>query len=410
MRTSPALTITRLGAEGDGHAEGADGQSVFVPFALPGETVANGGNGPLSETSPDRVAATCRHFTVCGGCVAQHMGDELYARWKRDTVVTAFQQRNLTPLIDDLVRVAPHSRRRATFSVAIRPRGDGPREIMGFHARASADVFALEECPVLTPRIVAAIPHLKLLVGLVKAWNAETRIAVADLDQGLDVQLEGIKASLSADLRARLGEVSARGGFARLSLGRETIIEHGAPGLVTRAGTIVPPPGGFFQAVAAAETEIVDRMLAAIPKAKRIADLFSGLGTLSLPLAQKGRVLAADGDKLALEALARAARNATGLKPIETRLRDLFREPLSLKELEGVDAVVLDPPRAGAKAQCEVLAKSKIPTVVMVSCSPATLGRDARALVDGGYKIERVTPIDQFLWSHHVETVTVFRR
>ena len=208
----------------------------------------------------------------------------------------------------------------------------------------------------------------------------------------------------------KLANFAASNGFARLTIGTETVVTHADPRLVTSAGSIVVPPDAFFQAVAAAETAIVSAVLAGLPKVKRVADLFSGLGTLSLPLARVARVLAVDSERPLLDALAHATRHTQGLKPVETLRRDLFREPLSPKELEGIDAAVLDPPYAGAKAQCERLASSKVKTVIMVSCHPGTLARDARTLVQGGYTLQRVTPIDQFLWSNHVETVAIFRR
>jgi 23S rRNA (uracil1939-C5)-methyltransferase len=236
-------------------------------------------------------------------------------------------------------------------------------------------------------------------------------VAVADLDGGLDVLIEGASSKLSADLSSWVATKAAQLGIARLTIGRDTIMERAAVTLPGSVGSLRPHPGAFFQAVAEAETAMVQAVVAGLPKkVKRIADLFCGLGTLTLPLAKYAPVFAADSEKVALAALDVAARHAQGIKAITTRYRDLAGEPLSVKELEVYDTVVLDPPRAGARAQCEALAKSKVQTVIMVSCNPQSLARDAGVLIDGGFKIKTVTPIDQFLWSAHVESVAVFRR
>jgi 23S rRNA (uracil1939-C5)-methyltransferase len=399
------LTIEALGGGGDGVARGPDGQPVYVPFALPGETVANAGHGPLAETSPDRVEPPCPHFKACGGCVAQHMSDALYAGWKRDLVVTALRQRGLDAEVADLVRVPPRSRRRATVSIARRG------AVVGFHRHHSEEVIDLAACPVVTPAIEAALPGLRRLAAALPGLDAATRIAIADLDGRLDVAVTGLASALTGERRAGVARAAAAAGIARLSIEQDIVVERETPLLATAAGAVAPPPGAFFQAVAAAEQAIVETVLAGLPKkAKRVADLFCGVGTLTLPLARRARVFALDGDKTALAALDDAARRNQGLKPIETRRRDLFREPLSRKELESLDAVVLDPPRAGAREQCMALAEADVPVVAMVSCHPATLARDLRVLVGGGYRLGLITPIDQFLWSAHVECVAILTR
>jgi 23S rRNA (uracil1939-C5)-methyltransferase len=397
------LLVERLGNEGDGIAVGSDGRPVYVPFALPGETASQSG---LLQTNSDRVAPACKHFETCGGCVAQHMGPQLYASWKHGIVQSGFRQHGLDPAIEPLITVSSASRRRASLSIVLTPRLK-----LGFHLRRSTEVFDLDSCPVLTSRIVTALPGLKSIVARLSGTGPDTRITVADLAGGLDVCIDGARASQRPDQRSHLAALSAQHGIARLTIGRETIIEHEKVRLRAGPSEVQIPPGAFFQAVAEAEAAIVAAVLAALPKkAKRAADLFAGVGTLSLPLAQQVRVFSADNDKASLDALAEAVRRTTGLKPVETRLRDLFSEPLSPKEMENFDAVILDPPRAGAKAQSETLARSKVPTVILVSCNPASLGRDVRILIDGGYKLGRVTPIDQFLWSNHVEIVAVLQR
>lgn len=405
------LAIEALGAGGDGIARSADGAAIFVAGGLPGEIYDAATRSLVSPPSPDRAEPPCRHFGTCGGCLAQHMGAATYAAWKRDIVVAAFRQHGLAPAVDPLVGVAPDSRRRVTFAMA-RVRAEGkPTEMrLGFHARGSHAFIAVEECRVVTPRIASALPALSRLVSALGGFDEDSRLHIADLTGGLDIVVQGKVKALDAETRRKVAERAADAGAARLTIGNDVIIERAPAALRTSRGDIALPPGAFFQAVEAAEGAIVANVLDAVGKAKRVADLFSGIGTLSLPLAGNARVLAVDSEKAALAALEDAARRNAGLKPIETKLRDLFREPLSVKELEGFDALVLDPPRAGAKAQAEMIAKAAVPVVAMVSCNPATLARDARTLVDAGFAIDWVRPIDQFLWSDHVEAVARLSR
>ena len=207
-----------------------------------------------------------------------------------------------------------------------------------------------------------------------------------------------------------MAALAVRHGFARLTINKETVALVRPPVLTFGGVDVEPPPGLFVQAAQESEDEMVRLVLAATAKAKRVADLFCGLGTFTFPLARRARVLAVDQKGSAIQALQAAARRAQGLKPIEAKVRDLFRMPVSAKELEGFDAVVFDPARSGAEEQASELARCKARTVVAVSCNPGTLARDVRILIDGGYVLERVTPIDQFLYSHHVEAVAVLRR
>ena len=405
--SSAEVVIDRLGAQGDGVAETPDGPQ-FVPFALPGERVRLTGAGMptlRSAPSPERREPICRHFGTCGGCVAQHMRDDFYATWKGGILVDALRQRGLDAEVAPLRRVPIASRRRAVLTA----RREGRAIVLGYHRRRSRDVFAVEECPVLRPAIVAGFEALRALASLL--GRREIRLTVLATSSGLDVAIEGGGASaLGTPTASELARLAAQHGLARVSLDGHVVIERATPVLAMGTAGMSPPPGAFVQAVAEAETEMVQLVVAGAGKAKRVADLFCGVGTFTLPLARHARVLAVDGDRPPLAALEAAARHAQGLKPIETKLRDLFRMPLSPKELEAFDAVVLDPARAGAEAQARQLARSRVPTVVYVSCSPGTLARDARILVDGGYAIDSVVPIDQFLYSHHLESVTVLRR
>ncbi len=408
---SERLTIEALGAGGDGIARRADGSVAFVAGGLPGEVYDMAAMQLVSPRSVDRVPPPCPHFGVCGGCIAQHMGEATYAAWKREIVVAAFRQQGLTPEIDALVTVAPHTRRRVTFAIArVRAEGKPTETRLGFHARGSHDFVPIDTCHVVTPRIASALPALARLASALGGFDEDSRLHVADLASGLDIVVQGKVKALDAETRRRVAERAAEAGAARLTIGKDVIVERAPAMLATSRGDIALPSAVFFQAVEAAERAIVTNVLEAIGKAKRVADLFSGVGTLTLPIAANARVIAADSEKASLAALTDAVKRAPGLKPVETKLRDLFREPLSAKELEDLDAVALDPPRAGGKAQCEMIAKSAVPVVAMVSCNPATMARDVKTLVDAGFVIDWVRPIDQFLWSDHVEAVARLSR
>lgn len=406
MTQSRTLAIEALGAHGDGVAL-SDGERQYVPFALPGETVRTPGSGLpeiVSAPSPERRPPLCPHFGVCGGCAAQHMSDALYAGWKRGNVVAAFSQRGLEPAISPLVPVPPGSRRRAVLT-ARRERG---RVTLGFHRHRSHDLVDIAECPVLRLAIVSGLPALRAICAALPA--ADLRLTVLAGRRGLDVAIEGTKTRIAGATAAVLARIVSEGGMARLTIGGETIVERAAVTLPIAGAETAVAPGVFVQAVEEAETEIVNRIAAATHGARRIADLFCGIGTFALALAKGARIMGIDSDARAIAALNAAARSRQGIKPIGTTVRDLFREPLSSRELDGFDAVVLDPPRAGALKQAEQLARSKVARVVAVSCDAGTLARDVRILVDGGFAIESVTPIDQFLYSAHVEIVAVLRR
>jgi len=404
------LTITSLGHEGDGIAETASGRKVFVPFTLPGEVVTaevDGERGHLVSIvtpSPDRVEPPCRHFTVCGGCTMQHWAPEKYQAWKRDLVVHAFAQRGIETEIDPLVPLAPHTRRRAVFTLA---RGDKGLAL-GFNKRESHDVLAIEECPLLVPEIETRLDKLAALANRLVDQGKRARMTVVATDTGLDVSLEGARKPGRADYEA-LGRAATDGAICRLTVDGAEIVMSRMPELRTDPVVLYPSPGGFLQATAPSERVMADLVDQAVGKAGGpVLDLFSGIGTFTLKLARRFPVLAVEGETKLLEALDRSMRFSTGIRAVTTRRRDLFLNPMVPVELKPYKAVVFDPPRAGAKAQAEALAKSDVAKIVGVSCNPATLARDARILIDGGYKLTRVTPVDQFLWSGHVEVVASF--
>lgn len=408
------LKITKLGAQADGVAE-SSGEQIFIPYALPGETVrgeAQGSRARLVDVlspSPHRVEPVCRHFGVCGGCAIQHLARDKYEHWKRGTVAAAFAARGLDVEIGELASVGHGARRRAVFTAT----RDGREIALGFHAAGTHDVVDLSECAVIDAGIVRLLPALKEFVAPLVPSKGGARVTVLAATNGFDaaIEVEGVGQNLPAGQRARLAAGAAELNLIRFSLNDDPVYQLAVPTVAMGAAHVTPPPGVFLQASAKAETAMARIIVDALPKrAKRAVDLFSGMGAFSFSLAARVKVLAIDSDADAIAALETGKRHAKGLKTIDTKVRDLMREPLSRKELEGFDLAVFDPPRAGAQAQAEMLAKSAVPVVVAVSCNPATLARDARILIDGGYKLRQVTPIDQFIYSPHVEVVAVFRR
>jgi 23S rRNA (uracil1939-C5)-methyltransferase len=414
------VTIIGLGARGDGVAT-HDGKRLFVAFALPGERVrvrllGPRGDGLASELvevlapSPARVTPKCPHFGRCGGCAAQHLDEPAYHAWKRDIVAQALARRGLDAnLVKPPLRTPPGARRRARFTALKR----GGTLTLGFHERASHRIVAVGPCPVLAPEIVALLPRLSTLMHeLMDGKQAE--IAVTRTDGGLDLLIEG-GGELSLKRCTRLAAFAEAAALARIAWAAaggtpETVVER-RPAIVTIDGAAVPlPPGGFLQPSAEGAAALTAAVLAGVGTARRVADLFAGCGTFSLPLARGAQVRAVESDRAMAQALEHASRHMTGRKPIAVEVRDLDRRPLLPAELKGIDAVVFDPPYAGAEPQAAMLAKSAVPTIVGVSCNPATFARDARLLVDGGYRLESVQPVDQFLWSAEIELVAVFRR
>ncbi|ODS00698.1 (uracil-5)-methyltransferase [Methyloceanibacter methanicus] len=407
---SVELTIDRLGAQGDGVAETPDG-SLFVPFTLPGERVRaeldrDGKHAncvAIFDPSPERVAPVCRHFGACGGCSLQHLKVPSYLAWKRDLVGQALAARGSDVPVEPVRPVPLANRRRATFSLERR----GKEAVFGYRRARSHELIGIEECPILSPAIAASLPALKELLTPLLSGRREARVAVTETETGLDVVMEGARPPETA--LAKLAAAAGAQGIARLTAGDDSVT-LAPPTLRFGRAQVRFPPGAFLQAAPAAEAEMVRLVREGVGKAKRVADLFCGLGTFSFALAERATVDAYETDADALTALEDAARHATRLKPMRTHRRDLFRDPLGWQELKPFDAVVFDPPRAGAAAQAEQLARSKVDRLVAVSCNPGTLARDVRILVDGGYAITRVTPVDQFLFSSHVEVVAHLTR
>jgi 23S rRNA (uracil1939-C5)-methyltransferase len=351
------------------------------------------------------VSVLCRHFGICGGCAHQDLADADYRAFKRGLVVDALARHGIGTVVEDMVEVPPATRRRATLKAL---KGEGG-VALGFHAAGTHDIADLHECLVLTPRLALLVPRLReMLEALLRAGEfAELRLA--DTDGGVDLSLRWQKTNDAATL-GELARWAAKLKLARVARHGETLIELARPMVCLGKAEVFVPSEAFFQPTREGEAALQAFVLAALAGAKRVADLFAGCGTFALVLAERARVHAVEIDAAMLEALAAAARATPGLKPVTIEKRNLFRRPLSESELAAYDAVVLDPPRAGALAQAHALARSKVKHVAYVSCDAETFARDARVLIDGGHRLARVLPVDQFLWSNHIELAASFER
>lgn len=420
------FTIDRLGAQGDGVALTPDGP-VYTPFALPGERVRAEVAGDRAtlvavlEPSPERVEPPCPHFGRCGGCALQHLAPGAYLAWKREQAAAALGARGVEAEVEPVRPVSSGSRRRTAFAL----RREGERARLCYHGRRSHELIAIDQCPLLEPRLAGLLPALSdLLAPLARSGakgksrrgsgtgggsEAEAEVWLTACDNGVDMTVKGAPAP-GPGLLARLAEAAPALGLIRVTVNGDLMLQRESPRVRFGGVAAAPPPGVFLQAVEAAERELADLLVAGMGEAKDAADLFAGLGAFTFPMARRARVTAVEADSQALAALAAAARGAGGLKPVTTLRRDLFRDPLAPAELRRFDVAALDPPRAGAAAQAAELAKSSVPRIVMASCNPAAFARDARTLLDGGYRLTRVAPVDQFLFSHHLELAAHFVR
>ena len=391
------VVVERLGGRGDGLAKAditvgyvTETRPLFIPFALPGERVrvrpvSDRGEGvacdliELVEPAPERVDPACEHFMICGGCAVQHLEAGAYQSWKRDQVVQYLGRAGLGDVpVAALRTCAPEARRRADFVL----RMIGRKLVAGFHERGSNRIVEITECPVLRPAIFALMQPLRQLFDGMLEQGQSIDCVVNELDNGLDLLLR-LPDHPDLDFRERLtfGPV-----------------------------TVTPPPGAFLQATMDGEATIQELVRQGTQGARAVLDLYAGCGTLCLALDGSAERLAVEGDDALLAAIRGGADAARLGGRVRTERRDLTQRPFAGKELGKFDAVVLDPPRAGAREQAAALADSKVQRIVYVSCNPATFARDARTLVDGGYACLEVTPIDQFLWTPHIELVAHFVR
>jgi 23S rRNA (uracil1939-C5)-methyltransferase len=393
-------TITALGHKGEGLAE-VEGRRVFVPLALTGERVeiaVEGERGTLVsvlEPSPERGEPFCAHFGRCGGCQLQHLGREAYGAFKIGLVETALKHHGIGAKVERLIDGGGAGRRRATLHA----RG----EAAGYMRLRSHAIEDIDSCPILVPALAKA-PEIARAVGA----------AVGEVDVAFTATLTGLDVAMRSKARRVAGEkltpLMARYKLARLALNGELLLQNQPPRVAIGKAEVDLPIGSFLQATDAAEVALGDYVLAAVGKAKSVADLFCGIGPFALRLAEGAKVSAFDSDKPAIAALDSAARHTSGLKQITAKARDLFRDPLTRFELDGYDCAVLDPPRAGAQAQVRELAQSKVRTVVMVACDARSFARDAAMLIAAGYVMGDLVAVDQFVQSTHVEIAATFER
>ena len=406
------LHIDRLGRRGEGVAT-VEGKAVYIPYALPGETVAaeiqaeRGRIVELLVPRPDRIEPICPYYGRCGGCAVQTLPPEAYSGWKRDLVVGALGRAGVEAEVLELVDGHGEGRRRATFHARFGPGGSRP--YLGFMEARSHRIVNLDVCPILAPAMVGAVAAARRLADVLTGAGKPLDILVTATDTGFDIDLRGLGTADDGQVQALIKTAETLG-LARLSKHGDVLVEARAPTLRMGRADVVLPPGAFLQATRRGEEVLAERVLAGVGRVRRIADLFCGIGTFTLRLAERASVQAWDNDSKALAALARAAQATPGLRPVGAQTRDLFHRPLRAEEFAGVEAIVFDPPRAGAAAQVAQIARSEVATVVAVSCDPGTFARDAAALVAGGYRLDAVTPVDQFRYSAHVEIVALFTK
>ncbi|HUJ04127.1 MAG TPA: hypothetical protein VLW75_10840 [Rhizomicrobium sp.] len=348
----------------------------------------------------------CRHFGTCGGCALQDLPPADYRARKRDEIVQALSRNGFADaIVADVISVPPRTRRRAIFKVE---KHTGEAAI-GFPAARSHTIVDMHECLVLTPALFSAVAKFREMFGAVLRENEKAELHVTETGTGLDVAI-GWKRHPTSKLISEIVPWAVKLKLARLTSGDEILAELAVPQIEFGKARADLPPKSFLQPTREGETILRDFVVASIGKAKNVADLFAGCGTFSLPLAGHARLHAVDLERSALNALEKAARNTSGLKPVTTESRDLFKHPLGAAELNRFDAIVLDPPRMGAAAQAAGLARSLVARIAYVSCNAASFARDARILADGGYHMGPVTPVDQFLWSSHTELAAAFVR
>ena len=405
------VRIETIGGGGDGVAQ-VEGRPFYAPLTAPGDLVAveaRGDRGTVTqilEKSPLRAEPACRYFGVCGGCAFQHLSRAAESGWKAQQITNALARAGVEAgRVNPALTFPAASRRRAVFAVR---RLKGAVQF-GFNERRSDRLVAIEECPVLAPALAARLAALRSLAGAIPADAFD--LSVTACDNGLDVN---IAAPRLQTLAFKDTNAMARAGVLRLSLNGGLVMATADPVVSFDGAPVTPPPGAFLQASREGEAALIGLVRDAVGKARRIADLFCGCGTFALPLAKAASLAAFDSDAASIAALKRAAAaaqaSASPINPLRAETRDLFERPLTAKELKNFDAVVFDPPRAGAERQASEIAGSSAPLVIGVSCNPKTFARDAALLAAAGYHLIEVTPVDQFVYSPHIELVGVFAK
>lgn len=405
------VTIIDIGSNGDGIARLADGKTVFVPLTATGDVITADidaeGRGRVIDIvtpSPDRVMPPCRHFGICGGCSLQHLNDEAYRHFKRDTVLSALEKAGVQPPVDvDSIFIPVGTRRRANFAARV-TKG---KTIIGFHERKSANIRDVPDCLTINEDVRAAMEALRPYLADIAGEGAKMDVLIQCVDGQTEIALTG-KIAPGWEAQQALSDALRATNAARISLRARDyeqydLLLESKPFFKRFESLVVNlAPGAFLQPSDEGEQALTDCVIEGAGDAPRIADLFCGNGTFTGPLMENHEVIAFD---LAADAI--LALKAAG---VEAHLRNLFKDPLSAQELIGTDCVILDPPRAGAAGQVRLLAESEVPRIVYISCNPQTFAKDAAQLCAGGYTLETLTIVDQFIWSPHTEVVGIFAR
>jgi 23S rRNA (uracil1939-C5)-methyltransferase len=413
IQETNTLTIDHVGAKGDGVSRD-DERAVHVAFTLPGEVVEVVQRGDkarlvsVSAASAQRISPICQHFGLCGGCALQHWDEGAMLAWKGDLVARALARKGIEVDVGPAIAAWGQGRRRASFHGKHGPKGFE----FGFAQAKSHIIELLKECPVLTPTLQAAIPRLRVLAEGLAPKGETIDLAVTETPTGLDVDVRGAGKVEKFERRGleKMSHLAEAAGIARLTLHGHTAISRTSPRVKMGSAIVAIPAGAFLQATRAGEEALVARVLEWTKGAKHVADLFAGLGTFALRLKETAQVTAIESDAAAVAAMKAAADAMAGGKTLTAIARDLYRAPYTPHEMKGVDAVVFDPPRAGAEAQALQIARTKIANVVAISCDPATFARDAAILIEGGYQLSEIVAFDQFRFTSHVEIAAHFIR
>jgi 23S rRNA (uracil1939-C5)-methyltransferase len=389
------ITIEHLNWRGEGVGDGQTFRNV-----LAGETI-DPATGNIIQASIERIEPFCKYYVRCGGCQLQHWQQTSYQDWKKNLVAVALLKRGMEFPVAEIIDAHGAGRRRVSLHVC---RREGA-VVAGFMAARSHDLIDIDQCPILVP----ALENSTDIARKLGAKLGDCDVSLTAADNGLDVSIKAER-KIADEQMPKLAGLVAELNLARLTINGNMVATRAMPVVSIGKALVQVPPGSFLQATKAGEEALATLVMNSLGKAKSVADLFCGVGPFALHIAENAKVTAIDGDKSAIASLAQAVRLTTGIKPLKAEVRDLMREPLVANELKDFDAVVFDPPRAGAEAQARQLAKSIVKTVVAVSCDPASFGRDANILIGGGYKLKSLTAVDQFKWTSHVEIVATFTR
>ena len=417
---SHKITINEIGGRGDGLAD-LNGKTIYIPYSAPGDVIdakINGSRGQLRhihQKSDHRIDAICPHFTKCGGCSLQHIHATYYREWKEGLIRTALENQGLSNIEIAPMIISPlSSRRRVTFQAIGR---SDEQIVFGYAEKGSHNLIDIYDCPILISDIKALIePTKKLISGMLKKKEKMT-VSMTMGDNGIDLVLKG-KGDVDLNLRMDLAEFAEKNDLARISwydtspknTRYELLAERRKPFVTIEDQKVFFPEGSFLQATKEGQDALIHLMLDGIKGANRVVDLFSGCGTFSIAAAKSANVHAVENNEEMLTALKVSANQMLDIKQVSNELRDLFLRPLLPHELNQYDVAIIDPPRAGAKHQMAEILQSDLKKLVMISCNPITFARDVQCLTDAGYKMGAVTPVDQFLYSPHLEIISVFEK